>query len=122
MGKKAARNLGDGGKKRRHIQGEKLCNPLCRLAVSTDMASKSVASSFSKLRQRTTSANGDGFCEIRRVVAWLVDKRKHRCLKLGKYSNAKRLNLKDYQITARGSDTCPTEIQVSRDRCLGIYR
>lgn len=45
-----------------------------------------------------------------------------RCLKLAKYSNAGRLNFKGYQITARGSDTCPTEIQVSRDGCLGIYR
>lgn len=29
------------------------------------------------------------------------------CLKLAKYPNAKRLNLKDYQITARGSNTMP---------------
>lgn len=29
------------------------------------------------------------------------------CLKFAKYPNVKRLNLKDYQITARGSDTMP---------------
>lgn len=38
--RKLRETLGDGGKKRRHVQGEKLCNPLCGLAVSTDMASE----------------------------------------------------------------------------------